>query len=483
MKSSSRQAIALVVAVTALVATDVAPGPRGVGRPTDAAAASPTVTASGSAATDIGRVSWTRVTGDATNLPIGQIVETPDGYLAIEQPSLASAHRFWSSEDGLSWTAAPSPVPAEGPISYATAAGEHWMSAPRDFRLWRSSDFASWTEVDLGPLEPPAVAGIDWLFRPTGLAAIGPTSVMAWDDVHGLLDLEALLGITLGPGDWAGIGPPWESELGEERPVAVRHPRWSDDPDRVGAIRVLLDGSVVSVIDVAQGNVVATIDADEVGVPAEDIAKGLNELGQFARPASGAVITGDTVQPLDGPSDITYLEAVEDRFVGLAGGPRDEPVVWASADGDAWEALGPPTFPSTPDWFDMVQRPGRTPSQPLEAAVHIDGPGRQRQELWDSVDGRTWTRRSVLATHPEPFHRVVAAFPRGYLGVGDDQRVRVSRNGKRWVRVKDLTGLVKGFGGSERLSTSSVVRDGVFFMIDTPDRGRVLWKVRVDTAD
>jgi hypothetical protein len=131
----------------------------------------------------------------------------------------------------------------------------------------------------------------------------------------------------------------------------------------------------------------------------------------------------------------------------------------------------------------MVKRPGRTSSQPLEATVVIDGPGRQRQELWESVDGRAWTRRSVLATHPEPFQGEVAAFSRGYLGIGSDQLVRASRNGRRWARVPDLIGLAKGLGGGERVSTSSVVRDGVFAMIDTPDRGRVLWRIRVDATD
>ena len=40
----------------------------------------------------------------------------------------------------------------------------------------------------------------------------------------------------------------------------------------MGSIRVVLDGSIVSVIDVTRDAVLATIDADAVGVPADAIA-------------------------------------------------------------------------------------------------------------------------------------------------------------------------------------------------------------------
>ena len=83
-----------------------------------ASAASPSldaeVIASGSARTRIGRVSWTAVKGDATNLPFGQVFATPDGYAAFEPFPSEHGSRFWTSADGLDWSVAPMPVPTEG---------------------------------------------------------------------------------------------------------------------------------------------------------------------------------------------------------------------------------------------------------------------------------------------------------------------------------------------------------------------------------
>jgi hypothetical protein len=453
------------------------------------------VIASGSARTDIGRVKWTAVKGDATNLPFGQVFATPRGYAAFEPFPTEHGWRFWRSSDGLAWSVAPMPVPTNGGSLHRMAGGEHWILAPQDFRLWRSIDFETWTEVDLTAVKPPVVSGIDWDYWPAGLAAVGPKTVLPWNDVHGALTLDDLLGVELEPGERLRVGTIWDEPiLGEQRDVWLKRRTaeadQEDDGTRVGSIKVVSDGSMVSVIDVTRDAVVATIDAETVGVPADIIAEGLNREGRFAIPANGIVVEHDVARPLEGPHGISYLEPVGGGLVALAGEVGDAPTVWASRDGVDWEALGPPVLASASptwsglvDWFQPLRRPARASQETLEAVVDVTRRGRQGQELWTSIDGREWVRTSVLATHPEPSMQGIGAFTRGYLGIGDDYKVRVSVDGRKWTHLKRLRGIGRSImrsGPGGGISTTSVAPDSMFRTEDPNGPERLVWKITVD---
>jgi hypothetical protein len=257
---------------------------------------------------------------------------------------------------------------------------------------------------------------------------------------------------------------------------------------RVGAIRVSHDGSIVTVEDAERGVVVAEIDADIVGLPAEALAEQLHEYGSFNRPAPGALISGDIATPLVRPGgDLEYLTAVGGRFVALGseaseGGAAETQQVWASGDGVDWESLGPPIVPSEGGHgLELLQRPGADVGSPLEAEVMLDEPGKeQRLEIWSSTDGRTWESSGLVYTYPEPGLDPVGALEGGYLATGDDLRFHVSPTGAEWSPVDGPEGIGQSLdwnGGSRRQSVTS----DAAFMVEVPTGGdRVMWVLKLD---
>jgi hypothetical protein len=112
---------------------------------------------------------------------------------------------------------------------------------------------------------------------------------------------------------------------------------------------------------------------------------------------------------------------------------------------------------------------------PLTALAMVDEAGEQRNELWSSSDGQTWTRLSVISTYPEPNLDPVPG-PVGFVAPGEDQRLHVSPNGETWSVVEGPAGLHKTVdenGGTQRVS---VTPDTVFY-VELPLTGeRRLWK-------
>jgi len=112
---------------------------------------------------------------------------------------------------------------------------------------------------------------------------------------------------------------------------------------------------------------------------------------------------------------------------------------------------------------------------PLTAVAMIDEAGEQRNELWSSSDGRTWSRLAVISTYPEPNFDPVPG-PIGFVAPGDDQRLHVSPNGAEWSVVDGPTGLhqtVDENGGTQQIS---VTADTLFY-VELPLSGeRRLWK-------
>lgn len=459
---------------------------------------------SGTAATSIGQLSWTRADGDATNIPAGDIFETPNGYAAIEPDPDRRRSRFWMSSDGLEWAFGPMPVPATGAVGHAVAGGEHWIWSTRELRLWRSSDFAAWTEVDLEALQPPPVDGVDWEFRPRGPTTVGSTTIFPWD-LAGVVALDKLLGIPLEAGQWLSLERSGEEPaLGDVRGVfrgpLIAFDQGDEPPVRVGSIRVESDGSIVTITDAEREIVVAEIDADVVGIPAATLADDINRDGSINVLRGGAVISSGIARALSYPLPLTPppfdraprdrffdLVSIEERFVGLTQdpqGPDASRLVWTSTNGLDWESLGPPDLPSaataTAHFGQILRRPAGDPGSPLVAAVVIDEAAEQRLELWSSVDGLSWVQLGLVYTYPEgsldPFH----APSGGYLATGDDLRVHVSPTGAEWTVVDGLIGVGGSLENGGALARA-LTQDAAF-IVELPFNGdRVMWVIRVGT--
>lgn len=449
--------------------------------PTDASTAQ--AVTSGTADTAIGRLSWSAIRGDADNIPAAEIFETPDGFGAIESNLERPDPRYWVSADGEDWNVAPMPVPASGDVGHAVVDGEHWIWSIGDFRLWHSSDFVTWTEVELGALKPPDVAGLDWRFSTRGPITVGATTLLPVDSVLGELAFDELLDSPLPPGQRWRVGTSREqaAALGDERDV-WREPFWGDGPRvHIGSIRILLDGSIVSVIDSDRDEVVARIDAELLGLTGAELADDLNTTGRAWLPGHGAVITDGTVREFEPPADLELLEAVGGRFVGL--GERDDSGrrrVWASANGLDWESLGAAVTPTGDGLLWLLDRPDGDSGRPLRAISESE----TQIELWSSDDGLTWVRHGSLFAYPDSPRYPFEVPQGGYLALDDDgRRVHSSADGGDWAVVQGLEGIgqsIEEYGGR---ITTSVARD-VVFMVETPLNGeRLLWVVSPDTPD
>jgi hypothetical protein len=467
--------------------------------PTAVASAPPdqSIVASGTTSTTIGQISWTAVQGDSTSLPRGEVFEIPDGFGSIEHDADMQTARFWVSSDGVEWAVAPMPVPAAPPVQHWMTSAGHWIWSGADFRRWQSPDFVTWTEVGLDGLEPPAVDGVDWSVWPNPAAVtIGPTTALPWS-ASGRLALDRLLGFQL------ELGEQWELEwsgpplpLGTARDVfRTRRPQTSGrsgfDPARVrvGSIRVTVDGSSVTVTDADRDVILARVDGDVVGIPAADLAAGLNSEGYIGPVLGGAVVSNGTAQAFTPPGDFQELVAARGRMVGITYpvGPNSSQVVWASTNGLDWESLGPPTGPSAPTeipHFESILRaPGGQPGEPLVAPVLIDeAGGGQRKELWSSADGLTWVKDGLVYRHDGTGTEGLVPFfapSGGYLATGDDFRLHVSPDGADWTTVSgfEVVGTDPNQPGWGELV--GVTHEATFItdMLDNGDR--VLYVVRV----
>jgi hypothetical protein len=445
-----------------------------------------TILGSGAASSELGPLSWTSVAGDSTNIPSTEIFAAPAGFAAIEADLDGSDSRFWVSPDGIAWTVGSLPVPARGLVRHALVAGEHWIWSESDFRIWRSSDFWDWTEVDVASLRPPPIEGVRWSMNAGAPVTAGSTTVMRWDLI-GRLALDELLGVELEPDESIMFGAAFDdaTPLGVSRPVYRAHqtPFGPDEATRtlVGEIRVELRGQTAIVMAEEPLRVLIEVDATQLGVPADEMAQDLNAFGFVRGSGEGVVMARGGVQPLRPPAAFANLVAVNETFVAWtddrAGGPR---IVWSSTDGMDWAELGPMVLPSPVQVFQVLPTAPAL-GLPLAALAMVDEGGEQRNELWSSSDGQTWSRLSVISTYPEPNFDPHPG-PVGFVAPGDDQRLHVSPSGNEWSVVDGPAGLhqtVDEHGGTQVLS---VTPDTVFY-VELPLTGeRRLWKFKFESV-
>jgi hypothetical protein len=242
------------------------------------------------------------------------------------------------------------------------------------------------------------------------------------------------------------------------------------------AIRVDQDGSVVTVTDVGRDVVLAEIDAAALGTDPDMLALQIRNELVFRAPGGGIAITGDVAHAVLSGLELTFVEAIGDRFVAMAGDVHtdDDPAsrtVWGSTDGLDWESLGPPSYPpgGTPH-LSLLSRNGDV-RRPLAATVIIDDAETQRMELWSSHDGQTWARLGEVRDMTPMY-----APASGYIALdAPDASVHVSATGGDWETVDGPQGL--GASGEESGGTgwSGSARDSSF-LSEVPNVGdRTLW--------
>jgi hypothetical protein len=399
------------------------------------------VISTGTADTAIGRLSWKQLRGDANTVPAGEIFETPTGFAAIETSEAGGNPRFWESPDGEEWAIVAMPVPVAGFGRHHLAAGEHWIMS-NDFRLWRSRDIVTWTEVDLERAAHQPIEGVrwkPWIGAPT---TIGATTVLP---VGLLADLEL---------------------DGRDRREVLE----------ADTIRVDQDGSVVTVTDVGRDVVLAEIDAAALGTDPDMLALQLRNELVFRAPGGAITLTDDGAHAVLTGRDVTFIEAIGGRFVAMTGdvhtddGPGSR-TVWGSIDGLDWESLGPPSYPSsgTPH-LALLSRHGDV-RRPLAATVVIDEAGTQRVELWSSEDGQTW---ALLGQVSDMTPMLVPSG--GYIALdAPDERIHVSATGSDWETVDGPQGVGADPNDSGGTGWRGIAH-GSIFDVQVPNIGdRTLW--------
>ena len=328
---------------------------------------------SGTLQTPIGQARWVHLRGDETTLPaeLFGLANTPNGYVVLDWDS--TPLRLWRSPDLTNWTSEPLNVEARyGELSQAD--GSYWLRTSEPGGLWRSTDAASWEQVDLADLEPPGPNGYAWQFRPgtpamhDGLVSVPFQWVVDWgvltrdlpltDDVHDFFEIE--------PGVYQLVN--YRMEEGSLPVVRV------EETD--SGIRIVdhEDGTELKVLDGVSLEFVERLTSGEVpsvgglGVVEDGALVEVELPGDMSRAASQALTVDDVgfVSYSLGPDGLVRVHRSEDGrdwietdVVGdEAGEPTDIGGVgtahgsvrigtgtsaWTSTDGVTWEDLGPPT--------------------------------------------------------------------------------------------------------------------------------------------
>jgi hypothetical protein len=218
--------LALVAASVSFVGRDREPVASA--QPTSTAIASPTTSSPPSAAvaprasvappTPIGRISVVRADGNWKD----DIFETPRGFAAFTEtqvsvscswpcpdphPNDVQRTTYWESADGITWREAAPPVPGDGPFEHVAAGSEHWIWSQAERRAWRSPDYATWTEIDLGFLSFGSPQEVEFGLEPpitNGSTTLVPWSALGQADPGGLL-LATEAGVE-------SIAEPWNAD-------------------------------------------------------------------------------------------------------------------------------------------------------------------------------------------------------------------------------------------------------------------------------
>jgi len=427
----------------------------------------------GAADASIGQVRWTSLLGDETNLPSEWIVATPDGFASLEPGLPQNGSRLLVSSDGLDWSEAPLPVPATTRLHLARSGDEFWISSEDD-QLWRSTDFETWTEVDLGDIVPPGVHGFDRRTRFGPPVTIGAASVLPLH-VTGSLALDQLFDVALEPNEILRLSGGYRDQvLGDVRDV-IRAPSSSPgfeaDARVVGSIRLSVAGSVITVLDATSGAAMAWFDTASLGADATSVAERLNENEPFTYPVGTLVLTEGGVREAGLPLGASVM-AVEGAFIAVA----DDDTIWRSTDGLEWTSLGLPTLPPTAlDLGDLHAT--AEPGGGLGAVMMLESDGVQTFEYWTSRDGLDWDRVGVL---PAGVSQVIPIGPGRYLAKGDDLAMRSSTTTEDWTHVEGLDGFDSWIGESGGMSLHSVAGDTVFMVEVALTGERVLWVIELE---
>jgi hypothetical protein len=342
----------------------IAPTTRAASQPAPAATHGPTSTTTTLLrATDVppdGSFTWTRRDGDASSIPFGNVVPIPSGFAVVEAAVGSGGGYLWTSDDGSQWERADLPVDgATQPLLVHTQSG-YWLSSnAEDERMWHSSDFASWDEIDIRSMgdafpvvrpyvEPGGPVLVDlspWNARGAVVSA-GDAVVTPWARASGemLLAVSDSFGAPFAPSD-----APWGTGFARIVPFEDRLVAYAGGllGDPVTTIWTSVDGRTWE----GSGTVRFADPTGAAEVHSYDIAERdgtlLALVGHFCyvdalwRSTDGIEWEHLGDSPDRGQACGGSLQAASFGWVLVTDGGTElpEPNVWVSLDGDRWELL------------------------------------------------------------------------------------------------------------------------------------------------
>jgi hypothetical protein len=442
---------------------------------------------SGKGDTVLGPINWTILRGDDNSLPMGPITATANGFAAIDQGSDGSGARLWRSADGIEWTVSAIPIPAEGEIRHVVSGNMHWIWSS-DLHLWQSADLGTWTEVDLSDFHSPAIEGFRVshefatpytdVFR---VATAGDTALLQFESRASFDSAFLTEGLGLTPPGFLyviGRGPGEETDLIQVWSLA------GGRDHQVGQLRVEVTGSAVTVSDADRGNVVVTINAADLGMDAADLATQLLDEGEIMLGQHAIAITDGRARPVQYLDHLVMHAPVSDGFIAVTNDDESYEV-WSSPDGERWDSIGTPSFPTSEGvrilWDtpvdDLFPEPG------IRLAVWLEGPGAaQHVEIWATEDGLAWAQAAVLPGDTTNLLDTPYRVPGGYMAFGsNDSRVYFSPGGTLWSAMDgrpETDRLVEELNGWRAVTATK----NVAFIVDSSLNGRRKL-VRLDFLD
>lgn len=347
----------------------------------------------GTVETPIGEVSFFRISGDNDSIPFGEIFQTSDGIVAVNETFGPDAQMdLWHSPDGREWTRLGDEfLPNTDGRFIAKHAGLFWLLTSDPSLVWYSEDLLTWNEWHLPEVPRPNISGVDWWSSLwiTRAESLGDSFLIP-AVAHASLDLAELVGIEVDEGTF--LDGQWNERLdvlevitfgpdGDKTIAAITFEVASETELVLGDADT---GEVLGAISIADQSTTATELRDRIarrGGPISDsVELGLATLG-------GAVEF--LPAPWEAGSDFDLVGVGDEVFAFVGSRPPEfEPYdIWRTSDGISWEQVGTIDFGDAEEgWVDFIG--GR---ELVFANVYTQSPTEPYgTQLWISADGTTW---------------------------------------------------------------------------------------------
>lgn len=442
---------------------------------------------SGTLGTPNGPARWVHLTGDEGMLPDGpdQAIAWGAGFAIFDH----SPSSLWVSDDGIEWRVEPLPAPATAELAWPAFVDDvYWLMSANPLGLWRSTDGATWNEIDLSGI-PDLNSETRFASSPVSAGELTLTYADFWGDWPLRID-EFYFDVDAGNcvmlcgedqtvlEDVCGSGP-----VREVRPGVLQYGDVTVECPNPPVIRYEETETGLRALDDATGEDLGEIHGADLAYVANTLVHYFGR-GQELKHDLGLFILGDSeitavevpwpgVFPsveFFGAEDWIYAYVVDDQT-------PESMSVWRTSDGHSWTELSPPSFGA--------------PTDPKFTSLAGSLVMRDEQGAWETTDGVNWNPlpQSPL---PKELPSGVRPFPVEFGWMTNDNTIEKEKSGQSgprawWINVGDTWISLTDLGMEQRdcHGPATAVGHTIFFTgtcSNEPDGQVDIWILSLDPS-